>query len=169
MPKQPRLVGWGQTVSVTVNASTPDPVIITDLELGPDDDAIWAYVRTAAGDRCPFPWAYAILTWVTSEGRELGSATIHGPCEGEVFRISNGLTPTEKVGSIRLYPRSYNLAWIELGHPWTLSFRFQTGKLYSAGAAFGTRATLGVLADLDDARVSYAIDGDTAKVRLSDS
>ena len=163
-----RLVGFGEPFSVTVTPATPDPVIVTDLSLGPEDDTIWANVVTtpAPGDRCPFPWAYALLTWVTTEGRELGTAKIHGPCEGEVFRFGVGRTPSVRTGSIRLYPRSYNLAWIKLGHPWTLTFRFATGKSVEGAPVLGTRATLGVLADLANAGVSYAITGNIATIKL---
>jgi len=126
---QPRLVGWRNPATVTVDASTPDPVVVTDLELGPDEDTIWVHVTTKGSSECPFPWAYAILTWVSSEGRELGSTKIHGPCEGEVFLIGNGRAPLDRAGSIRLYPRAYNLKWIDLGNPWTLDFKFETGTL----------------------------------------
>ena len=164
-----RFIGWSETYSVTVTPSTPDPVIVADFSLGPEDDTIWIHAVTtpAPGDRCPFPWAYALLTWVTSEGRELGTEKIHGPCEGEVFRLGLGRTPLVRSGSIRLYPRSYNLKWVELGHPWTLSFRFSSGKSSEGFPVLGTRATLGVLADLVGAGVSYAITGDFATIRLS--
>lgn len=124
---EPRLRGWSEPTSVTVTPSTPDNVYITDLTLQPDDDSIWVHVTSSGGKDCPWPWSYAVLTWVSSEGRELGSAVIHGPCEGEVYRIGNGRAPLDRTGSIRLYPRSYNLQWVKLGHPWTLTFKFETG------------------------------------------
>jgi hypothetical protein len=126
---EPRLAGWRNPASVTVTPATSDPVVVTDLALGPDDDTIWVHVTTTGSEECPFPWAYAILTWVTSEGRELGSTKIHGNCEGEVFLIGNGRTPLDRAGSIHLYPRGYNLRWIDLGNPWTLDFKFETGTL----------------------------------------
>lgn len=131
LPKaaDPRLTGWRNPASVTVTPATPDPVVVTDLALGPDDDTIWVHVTTTGSEECPFPWAYAILTWVTSEGRELGSTKIHGNCEGEVFLIGNGRAPLDRAGSIHLYPRGYNLKWIDLGNPWTLEFKFETGTL----------------------------------------
>jgi len=126
---QPRLVGWRNPATVTVTPSTPDPVVVTDLELGPDDDTIWVHVTTTGSADCPWPWSFAILTWVTSEGRELGSTKIHGPCEGEVFRLGNGRAPLDRAGSIRIYPRAYNLQWVKRGHPWTLNLKFETGTL----------------------------------------
>ena len=140
--------GWRNETTLTVDAATPDPVLVTDLALGPDDDTIWVQVTTENSDDCPWPWSYALLTWVSSQGRELGSTTIHGPCEGEVFRIGNGRQPVDRAGSIRLYPRSYNLRWVDLGNPWTLNFKFETGQMASGPVDFGSRATL---APLDDA------------------
>lgn len=134
--------GWRNETTLTVTPSTPDPVLVTDLALGPDDDTIWVQVTTTGSQECPWPWSYALLTWVSSEGRELGSTTIHGPCEGEVFRIGNGRQPVDRAGSIRLYPRSWNLRWVDLGNPWTLNFKFETGQMASGPVDFGSRATL---------------------------
>ena len=124
-----RLVGWRNPASVTVTPETADPVDVVDLALGPDDDTIWVHVTSRGSQDCPWPWSYAVLTWVNSQGRELGSTTIHGTCEGEVYRLGNGLPPLERAGSIKIYPRSYNLEWVKRGHPWTLDFKFQTGSL----------------------------------------
>ena len=127
-----KLQGWRNPARVTVTPSTLDPVEVVDLALGPDDDTIWIHVTTTGSTDCPWPWSYAMLTWVTSEGRELGSTKIFGPCEGEVFVLGNGRAPLDRAGSIRIYPRSYNLRWVELGHPWTLDFKFETGSLSSS-------------------------------------
>ena len=138
-----RLQGWRNPATVTVTPSTPDPVEVTDLALGPDDDTIWVHVSSSGTEDCPWPWSYALLTWVNSQGRELGSVKIHGVCEGEVFRLGNGLPPVERAGSIRIYPRSYNLKWVELGHPWTLDFRFQTGSSSQGSVGGVGDSTLG--------------------------
>ena len=142
-PAANKLQGWRNPATVTVTPATPDPVEVVDLALGPDDDTIWVHVSSSGTADCPWPWSYAILTWVNSQGRELGSATIHGPCEGEVFRLGNGRKPVERAGSIRLYPRSYNLRWVELGHPWTLDFKFETGTLAQAPVESLGDSTLG--------------------------
>ena len=157
-----RLLGWQKPTTVTVTPSTADPIVITDIDLGPEDDTLWVHVVSSTDPvQCPFPWAYALLTWVSSEGRELGTTKIHGVCDGEVFRLGVGRTPSVRTGSVHLYPRNYNLAWVNLGHPWTLAFKFQTGAGSEGAPALGTRATLGVLADLADSRVTYAVNSAT--------
>ena len=156
--------GWRNETTLTVTPSTPDPVFVTDLELGEDDDTIWVQVTTENSE-CPWPWSYALLTWVSSEGRELGSTTIHGPCEGEVFRIGNGRQPVERAGSIRLYPRSYNLRWVELGNPWTINFKFETGQTSSGPVDFGSRATLMVPAvPRGNAKPDFSIEAEIARI-----
>ena len=144
------------------------PTFVGDFSLEEGHDTIWVRVTNIPGEDCDFPWAYALFTWVSNEGRELGTVKIHGNCESEVFRLGVGRPPVERTGKLYLYPRGYNLAWVSLGHPWTLEFQTVSG---SEGAlpelpAFGTRATLGVLGDLINAGVSYAITGDGATIRL---
>lgn len=163
-----RFQQWRNETTVTVTPSTPDPVVITDIDLGPEHDTLWVHVTSSPlPNGCPFPWAYALLTWVSSEGRELGTAKVYGACEGEVFRLGVGRSPSQRTGSVRLYPRSYNLAWVNLGHPWELTFKFQTGVGVESPPVLGTRATLGVLADLVDARVNYAIADEFARIALT--
>ena len=160
--------GWRNPATVVVTPSTPDPVEVTDLALGPDDDTIWVHVSSSGTADCPWPWSYALLTWVNSQGRELGSVTIHGPCEGEVFRLGNGLQPVERGGSIRLYPRSYNLRWVELGHPWTLDFRFKTGTLAPAPVVDLGDSTLGTFdPDNGDAPLDFALEDGLALLILN--
>jgi hypothetical protein len=148
--KEAETAGWRNPATVTVTPETPDPVQVTDLALGPDDDTIWIHVETTGSTDCPWPWSYAMLTWVTSEGRELGSTKIHGPCEGEIFRLGNGRPPLERAGSIRLYPRAYNLKWVDLGYPWTLNFKFETGATSGSGGGPAISAVANSLVDPAD-------------------
>ena len=156
---EPRLTGWRNPATVTVTPSTPDPVVVTDLALGPDDDTIWVHVTTKGSTDCPWPWSFALLTWVTSEGRELGSTKIHGPCEGEVFVLGNGRAPLDRAGSIRIYPRAYNLQWIKKGHPWTLDLKFETGSLKTTIEGSVDGGTLGgFVPDGGNAPIDFFID-----------
>ena len=165
---EPRLAGWRNPAQVTVDAATPDPVVVTDLALGPDDDTIWVHVTTTGSEECPWPWSYAMLTWVTSEGRELGSTKIHGPCEGEVFRLGNGRPPLDRAGSIRIYPRAYNLKWVDLGYPWTLNFKFETGTLAPPVVESVGDSTLGTFdPDNGAAPLDYSIEDAVANLILN--
>jgi len=82
---------------------------------------------------CVWPWSYGLLTWITDDGRELGTVKVNGVCDGEVFKLGNGLTPLFRSGRMEFTPRSYNLQWIKLGHPWQLTFQFKSGTTNGGG------------------------------------
>ena len=101
--------------------------------MGEGHDTMWLRVTSAASGGCPWPWSYALIHWETSQGRELGTVKVNGVCEGEVFRLGVGRPPLVRTGILKLTPRSYNLAWIEKGHPWTLTISYATGSSAGSG------------------------------------
>lgn len=151
---------------------TPDDLttVVGSFSIGPEDDTIWIRV-TSEQPPTPWPWSYGVLGWRTEQGYELGSCKAYSDEAGQTFKLGLGLVPQLQSGEITFEPRGYNLAWVKKGNPWTLTFEAQSGKS-SAGPVpdipvFGVRATLGVLADLASAGVSYAITGNTATIRLT--
>ena len=162
-----RFVGWQTIGELTF---TPDDLItvVGDFNIDADQDTIWIRV-TSLTSPSPWPWSYGILSWRTSQGNELGSVKAYSEQVGEVFRLGVGLPPSQRSGSITFEPRSYNLAWIKQGNPWTLRFEAQSGNTSSPPSFpdFGTRATLGVLSDLAGAGVSYVISEGVARILLS--
>lgn len=162
-----RFVGWQTIGELTF---TPDDLttVVGDFSLDADQDTIWIKV-TSLSPPTPWPWSYGILSWQTSAGNELGSVKAYSEQLGEVFRLGVGLPPSQRSGRITFEPRSYNLAWIKQGNPWTLRFEAQSGNSATPPSFpdFGTRATLGVLADLADIGVSYVIREGAARILLS--
>ena len=74
----------------------------------------------------------------------------------------------ERNGSIRLYPRSYNLRWVDSGKPWTLAFKFQTAATVNGAPDFGERATLMVPAvPRGNALPDFTIEGEFARLILN--
>ena len=161
-----RFAGWQPLDSLTV---TPDDdvCVVGSFSIGPDDDTIWIRMESESPPT-PWPWSYGILGWKTDQGYELGTVKAYSDQSGQVFRLGVGLQPVERTGVITFQPRSFNLKWVREGNPWTLSFKAQAGS-GSDGTAplFGTRATLGVLADLAELGVSFAIKNGIAAVALS--
>lgn len=154
--------------TITVRPGDATPIEVGAASLDTDDDTFWIKITSSSSGDCPWPWSYGLLTWITDNGRELGTVKINGVCEGEVFRLGVGLSPSLRTGHFLFTPRSYNTRWIELGHPWTLTFSWVSGSFNSGSVpVFGTRATLGVLADTVDAGVSYAITDGVARIVLS--
>lgn len=142
-------MAWRNELSITIRPNDPSPVYIGDFDMAEGDDTIWVKVTSSSDTNdCPWPFSYGLLTWVTDFGRELGTTKINGVCEGEVFRLGVGLTPQFRTGRLELTPRSYNLKWINLGHPWTLSFSCFSGKSAGTGSSIGAIAT-GFVRDTD--------------------
>ena len=114
--------------TITVSPNDIVPIEVGTAFLNEGDDTIWIKVTSSPSGGCPWPWSYGLLTWITENGRELGTVKINGVCEGEVFRLGVGRPPSFRSGFLSFEPRSYNLAWIQLGNPWTLTFEWVSGQ-----------------------------------------
>ena len=148
-------------------------VLVGPFLLGEDDDTLWVRVTQLSTPDCPvWNYSYGLLTWRSVQGQELGTVKVYGRCDGETYRLGTGLSPSERYGDLIFTPRAYNRRWIAIDEPplWRLSFEAQSGKSSTGSSpdvpSFGTRATLGVLADLVGAGVSYAITENGATIRL---
>ncbi len=121
---------------------TPDDtqVIIGGVSLDAGDDTIWVRI-TQDQPNGPWPWSYGILGWKTAFGYELGTTKAFAEPDGAVQRLGLGLSPVERSGVLTFEPRSFNLAWIKKGNPWTLTFEAKTGVQVAAG---GGSVTFGV-------------------------
>ena len=132
---------------VGTHVFTPDDtqVIIGSVSLEPGDDTIWVRItqNQAPG---PWPWSYGILGWRSAFGYELGTTKAFAEPQGAVQRLGVGLQPVERSGVLTFEPRSFNLAWIKKGNPWTLTFEAQTGVQVAAGGgsvSFGVTSERG--------------------------
>jgi hypothetical protein len=127
---------------------TPDDtqVIIGGVSLDAGDDTIWVRI-TQDQPPGPWPWSYGILGWKTSFGYELGTTKAFAETDGAVQRLGLGLPPVERSGVLTFEPRSFNLAWIKQGNPWTLTFEAKTGIQVEAG---GGSVTFGVTSGTRD-------------------
>lgn len=139
-----------QTYDLTVYPDTNSPVDIGEFVLGAEDDTIWIKVTSAPQSGCPWPWSYGLVTWISDNGRELGTVKINGVCEGEVFRLGVGRTPSLRTGRLSFTPRSYNLSWVKLGHPWTLTFEAVSGITAGGGGSQTLGAVVNSFVDTAD-------------------
>lgn len=147
----------------SVNVGPTDLTVeVGSFSLKEDDDTIFIEVQQTSPDQV-WNYSYGLLWWESSFGRELGTEKVYGCLSGEVFRLSIGRTPRSRNGRLYFTPRAYNRKWISIDSPptWSLSFAAESAKSGSVPdvPVFGTRATLGVLADLVGSRVTYAING----------
>ncbi len=122
---------------------TPDDLeeVVGSYSLEPEADTVWVRI-TQLSQSTNSPWSYGILSWRTSEGRELGSIKAYGNVESEVFTLRTGRTPSQRDGVLTFTPRGFNLGWIKNGFPWPLRFEATSGSVSEGTPAFGTKATL---------------------------
>ena len=135
---------------ITVGPTDDYPVDVGVVNLAEGDDTIWIKVTSAPSGDCPWPWSYGLLTWISDNGRELGTVKINGVCEGEVFRLGVGRAPSLRTGRLSFTPRNYNLAWIQLGHPWTLTFEAVSGTTAGGGGSQTVGAVVNSFVDTAD-------------------
>jgi len=134
---------------------TPDDtqVIVGGFSLGENHDTLWVRI-TQDQPPGPWPWSYGILGWRSSFGYELGTTKAFAEPQGSVQRLGLGLPPVERAGVLTFEPRSFNLAWIKQGNPWTLTFEAQSGVSSQSGGvelSGGTSVVFGV----SDGSVGY--------------
>ena len=154
------------TTQITVTPGTDPPVDIGEAVLGEGEDTMWVKVTSLPSGGCPWPWSYGLLTWISENGRELGTVKVNGVCEGEVFKLGVGLAPLFRTGRLSFTPRSYNLKWIELGHPWTLTFSYATGNSSIALPAVVGAAISGFDPDNGVAGLDWSIEDSIAYLIL---
>ena len=140
----------GEKYELTVSPEEPSFHVIGDYQMGPDHDTIWIKVTSGSTGDCPWPWSYGLLTWVTNNGRELGTVKVNGTCEGEVFRLGVGRAPFLRTGSLQFKARAYNTAWVMLGNTWPLEFEVWSGTTNSGGGGFSVGAVTNSFVDTAD-------------------
>lgn len=154
----------------TVSAGPQDrEILVGSFSLEEDDDILFLRI-TQTSPATPWNYSFGLVTFRSSVGQELGTTKIYGSIYGECYRLGIGRTPLQRTGSIYFTPRAYNRGWISIADPplWQLEVEAQSGSESDIGSppVFGTRATLGVLSNLTDFAVSYAISNGIASISL---
>lgn len=151
----PRFTGFMPVGDVTLSPSD-NQVVIGAFPLAEGADTCWVNVKQTS-PTTNNNFSYGILSWRSEEGRTLGSAKVYGRPEGEVFRLSVGLSPLQRAGSLVFEPRLYNLKWIREGGPsWSLSFSAHSGTQSTPGGDGQLGAVLGSLNDLAGDSLCFA-------------
>ena len=74
-------------------------------------------------------YAFALLTWQSGEGQELGTVKVYGSPEGETYRLGVGLPPLDRSGSLVIKPRAFNRRWISIADPPQWGLRVEATSL----------------------------------------
>ena len=140
----------GELYEITVIPEDPSSQVIGDFTMAPDANTIWVKVTSGSSGDCPWPWSYGLFTWITENGRELGTAKINGTCEGEVFRLGVGRAPFVRTGRLEFRARAYNTNWVKLGNPWPLEFEVWSGIAAGGGGSETVGAVINSFVDPTD-------------------
>lgn len=70
----------------------------------------------------PFRWGNGLVTYVSSQGRELGTVQVWPKEERESYYIGQNLTVLDNTGVLVFEPRLWNVRWIRAGFPLVLEF-----------------------------------------------
>jgi hypothetical protein len=102
-----------------------------DVPIGPvvlpaGSDALWVRMIQTSGES-PWLFSYGLLSWRSTNGRELGTVKAYPHAGGETYRLGTGLSPVERAGELWFTPRAYNLSWIKSGHRLGLAFEWEAG------------------------------------------
>ena len=110
-------------VTVTPESGT---INVGAFTLGAGEDILWVGIQqlSPAG---PGPFSYGIVGFKSANGFELGTQKAWPSPDLTVSRLSVGLAPALQTGFITFEPRSFNLAWVAAGTPWTLRFYSRGG------------------------------------------
>ena len=121
-------------INVGTHTFVPEDDVVTvgAFTLGENDDTIWVDI-TQDQVTGPWPWSYGILGFRSAFGYELGTVKAFSKPEGVIQRLGVGRPPLERSGVITFQPRSFNLAWIKNGNPWTLTFTAESGVTAGTG------------------------------------
>ena len=150
-------------VSLGVKTVKPNDlkVVVGSFSIEQNDDAIWFKV-TQTSPRTAWPWSFGVLSWETTDGRELGSVKAYTETAGEVVRLGVGRKPRQRTGSVIYEPRSFNLSWVKKGNPLTLSFAAASGTT----AGVQTASESAVAFPVEGGRWLYQMDTGLVRLKL---
>ncbi len=107
--------------------------LVGRVTVGPFDDSVVVgpiEVPTAGGfefsvrqvEPTPFKWGNGLVSFVSSQGRELGTEQVWPKLQRESYYLGDNLTVLENSGVLIFEPRLWNLRWVRAGFPLVLEF-----------------------------------------------
>jgi hypothetical protein len=115
---------WTRVGSITVRPES-DEVRVGVIEV-PPQGGIELMVRQISPNQ-GFKFAFGLLSFRSALGRELGTVKCHPIPEWTALKLGEGLSSLSRSGELLFEPRSYNLAWIRRGYPWSVEFMADIG------------------------------------------
>ena len=118
---------------ITVTATSGEQKI-ADFNLEDKQDAIWLRA-TQIQPSTNWAFAYGLVYWKSSNGRELGTVKCYSHTESEIFLLTEHRVPSSLEGALYFMPRAYNRLWINAhkDEVWKLDFSAEAGKATPPG------------------------------------
>ena len=118
---------------ITVTATSGEQKI-ADFTLGENDNAIWLRA-TQIQPTSNWAFAYGLVYWKSSNGRELGTVKCYSHTESEIFLLTEHRVPSSSEGALYFQPRAYNRLWINAhkDEEWVLDFHGESGVTAGGG------------------------------------
>ena len=126
---------------ITVGPTTAN-VKIGDLDLADGQNAIWLRT-TQISPNTVWRYAYGLVYWKSTDGRELGTCKVYSHSESETTLLTVHRAPDTSEGALFFTPRSYNRLWINAHKDieWTLKFEVEVGT-FNANAGGAVAAAI---------------------------
>jgi hypothetical protein len=107
--------------------------LVGRVTVGPSDDSVTIgpiEVPVAGGfefkvgqvEPTPFLWGNGLVSYISSQGRELGTVQVWPKMERESYYMGANLTVIDNTGVLVFEPRLWNLRWVRAGFPLVLEF-----------------------------------------------
>jgi hypothetical protein len=107
--------------------------LVGRVTVGPSDDLVEVgpiEVPTAGGfefsvrqvEPTGFRWGNGLVSFISSQGRELGTVQVWPKLERESYYMGQNLTVIDNSGVLVFEPRLWNLRWVRAGFPLVLEF-----------------------------------------------
>jgi hypothetical protein len=117
-------MAWTRIGEVTVRPET-DEVVVGVIDV-PPEGGVELMVRQTSPVQ-GFRFAYGIVSYRSTRGRELGSVKAWAGPDWEAFRLGENLSALDRSGVLLFRPRSINLRWVRAGFSWSLEFMADIG------------------------------------------
>ena len=157
---------WASVGTISVSP-TDREIKVGDFSLDEEDDILFFRVTQLSPDE-EWNYSFGLLTWRSSQGQELGTTQVFGSVYGENYRLSIGLPPLDRAGSVYFRPRSYNRNWINIADPptWRLEIEAQSAKSNDLGPGdtFGDGPSAWSWRDVADVVLNWAFSAGAAYV-----
>lgn len=110
-------MAWSRIGVVSISPNTQEAVV-GPIEV-PNFDGVEVRVRLLSGPY-PFQFGYGLLSYRSSNGKELGTIKVWPRNEASDYLLGKGMTCQDTTGVLVFEPRTWSLRWVKAGFSLTV-------------------------------------------------